>query len=274
LITLSVSIVLHDSAFEWLEETLLCLERAIIEAQQANLLQAHIFLIDNNSRPEYRAALPGLVQSLEALQGVSTQLFYLPKNVGFGAGHNHVLPALHSDVHLILNPDAFCDEQALCAGLSLLESESSIVLLSPRALGSTGQIEYLCKRHPSVFVLLLRGFAPRALQRRFSKRLEHYEMRDKCSSQESVDVDIASGCFMLVRTTALQAVGGFEESYFLYFEDFDLSLRLQRLGRLVFSPQMVIVHHGGNAARKGFAHVKYFVTSGIRFFNRHGWRWL
>ena len=101
---------------------------------------------------------------------------------------------------------------------------------------------------------------------------ERYEMRDVCSGEAPVDVAIASGCFMLVRTAALRAVGGFNEDFFLYFEDFDLSLRLAEKGRLVFEPRMHIVHHGGYAANKGRAHVKYFIRSGIRFFNRHGWR--
>jgi GT2 family glycosyltransferase len=79
---------------------------------------------------------------------------------------------------------------------------------------------------------------------------------------------------MLAPTPALRAVGGFDERYFLYFEDFDLSLRLGEHGRLVFEPAMRIVHHGGYAARKGLRHVRYFLRSGIRFFNDHGWRWI
>jgi GT2 family glycosyltransferase len=79
---------------------------------------------------------------------------------------------------------------------------------------------------------------------------------------------------MLMRTGALRAVGGFSEDFFLYFEDFDLSLRLARQGRLVFDPVVRIVHHGGYAASKGHLHLKYFIRSGILFFNRHGWRFL
>ena len=79
---------------------------------------------------------------------------------------------------------------------------------------------------------------------------------------------------MLAPTGALLGVGGFNERYFLYFEDFDLSIRLRGEGRLLFEPAMQIVHHGGYAARKGFRHVGYFICSGIRFFNDHGWRWI
>jgi GT2 family glycosyltransferase len=183
-----------------------------------------------------------------------------------------VLAQLTSDFHLVLNPDVELQEDALQVGLASLRLNEDVVLLSPKVLGGQGEQEFLCKRYPSVLVLLLRGFAPAALRRLFRRRLAGYEMRDACSGETPADVAIASGCFMLVRTAALRAVGGFNEDFFLYFEDFDLSLRLAEKGRLVFEPRMCIVHHGGYAANKGRAHVKYFIRSGIRFFNRHGWR--
>ena len=99
-------------------------------------------------------------------------------------------------------------------------------------------------------------------------------MRDVCSGAQVVEVPLASGCFMLLRRAALQRVGGFSEAYFLYFEDFDLSLRLAGEGRLLFDPAVRIVHHGGYAAGKGLRHVWLFARSGRRFFHDHGWRWI
>ena len=85
---------------------------------------------------------------------------------------------------------------------------------------------------------------------------------------------LASGCFMLLRAHSLATVGGFDERYFLYFEDFDLSLRLAQLGEVQYLPEMQIIHHGGYAARKGWRHIAMFLRSGIRFFQDHGWRWV
>jgi hypothetical protein len=198
----------------------------------------------------------------------------LPHNRGFGAGHNSVIPALDSDFHLVLNPDAELAEDALRIGLSSLADDSGIALVSPKVSGDDGRQEFLCKRYPSVFALLLRAFAPRLVRRLFRKRLYRYEMRDVCNGDQEADILLASGCFMLVRTAALRAVGGFSDNYFLYFEDFDLSIRLGSQGRLIFNPAMQIVHHGGYAASKGIRHVKYFIKSGITFFNDHGWRWI
>jgi len=91
---------------------------------------------------------------------------------------------------------------------------------------------------------------------------------------KNYQIMLASGCFMLARTAELQSVGGFSDDYFLYFEDFDLSIRLVSCGRLVFDPAVQIIHHGGYAASKGLQHVKYFIRSGITFFQQHGWRWI
>jgi GT2 family glycosyltransferase len=77
---------------------------------------------------------------------------------------------------------------------------------------------------------------------------------------------------MFARTQALQDAGGFDERFFLYFEDFDLSLRMRKIGRVVFLPTASIIHLGGNSAAKGFHHIRLFVQSALRFFQKHGWK--
>ena len=106
-----------------------------------------------------------------------------------------------------------------------------------------------------------------------------YERRDletrpsaKTDSNVASPVEIVSGCCMLCRTTALQQVSGFDPDFFLYFEDFDLSLRLGKLGDVVYLPSMRVRHGGGNAATKGGNHQRYFVRSALRFFNKNGWK--
>ena len=270
---LSVSVVLHNNSLELLKRSLHSLLAAVRAAEQeAGLGVVSIYLIDNASDADYRLLLSELLASWPVDE--SCQLHYLPQsdNRGFGYGHNRVIESLGSDFHIVLNPDAELEVDTLCNGLSCMNQDDSIVLLSPRVLGPAGNQEFLCKRYPSALLLLLRGFAPGFIRRLFRRQLDDYEIRDLCSGEEQVEVDIASGCFMLVRSSALRAVGGFNEDFFLYFEDFDLSLRLRRQGRLVFNPEMRVVHHGGYAATKGLRHVRYFISSGLRFFNLHGWR--
>ena len=77
---------------------------------------------------------------------------------------------------------------------------------------------------------------------------------------------------MFARTQAIKDVGGFDDGFFLYFEDFDLSLRMRKAGRVVFLPSTNIVHFGGYSAMKGVHHIKLFVLSAFRFFQKHGWK--
>ncbi len=195
-------------------------------------------------------------------------------NVGYGAAHNLAIGESAAEYHLLLNPDVELAADALAAGLAHLDGHSEAVLVSPLVITEPNRRQYLCKRYPSLLVLLLRGFAPAIARKPFAGKLAAYEMRDLPADEPSAGIPIASGCCMLCRTGALREAGGFDEGYFLYFEDFDLSLRLGRLGHLVHLPAMRIRHEGGNAAAKGWRHIAMFCRSGRRFFNRHGWKWL
>ena len=272
---LSVSIVLHNSSMELFRHTLQSLQHSVQAAHQTGCLtHVAVYIVDNASNVEYRAQLAREIVSWPQDDAFHLEYIPQPDNLGFGYGHNAVLEKLSSEVHLILNPDVELDGDTLREGLSALLGSDETVLLSPRVFGPGGEQEFLCKRYPSVLVLLLRGFAPAFVCRLFRRRLAAYEMRDQCGGEERADIAIASGCFMLTRTAALRAIAGFDEEFFLYFEDFDLSLRLAQQGRLVYEPAMRIVHQGGYAASKGLRHLKYFITSGVMFFNRHGWRWI
>jgi GT2 family glycosyltransferase len=116
---------------------------------------------------------------------------------------------------------------------------------------------------------------PGSIRKLFAKRLARYEMRDLINDRDVVwDPPIVSGCFMLFRTEVLKRLTGFDPRYFLYFEDYDLSLRTHELARVVYAPAVRVLHHGGGAARKGSAHIRMFAASAFKFFNRFGWKWL
>lgn len=96
--------------------------------------------------------------------------------------------------------------------------------------------------------------------------MDHYELRDRLGPETKTPVGgipIASGCFMLMKADVARTAGGFGSTYFLYFEDFDLSLRLAQHGDIVYLPAMRIRHAGGGAGRKGWRHL-------VMFAGRHG----
>ncbi len=266
---LSVSIVVYNSALAQLGRTLDALEVAA-----RPLESVEVRVVDNASDAAYREGLEALLQDQPARPGYRVTLLRAGQNLGYGAGHNLALQRGGGQYHLVLNPDVEIAADALELGLDYLDAHPQAALLSPRASGGTGRPEFLCKRFPSVLVLALRAFAPRLGERLVPGRMASYEMRELAKATGPVQVPLASGCFMLARGAQLRDIGGFDPSWFLYFEDFDLSLRMAALGEVVYHPALHIVHHGGYAARKGLRHLGMFARSGWRFFSRYGWRWI
>lgn len=272
-ISLSISVVCFNSSEQelriLLESTLSAID--LLKKSQS-LAPVSIHLVDNSESESLSlnnfSALQARCDELE----VALKLLHGHGNVGYGAGHNLVIRSIESDYHLLLNPDLQLDEQCLTTGIDFLQQHSDVHMASPYAQYADGKKQYLCKRYPSVFTFLVRGFFPGFLKALFAKRLARFEMHELAENEPTLGIPIASGCYMLCRSRALKTLGGFDEKFFLYFEDFDLSLRLTKLGQIAYLPAMRITHAGGNAAMKGRAHIKMFVQSGLRFFNTHGWR--
>ena len=272
--TLTISIVTYRPDLGLLDATLRKLSLAIREATDAGFLRAvNLVLIDNTGE---RATADGVVKLGAAhFESSAVTMNYLHghANIGYGAAHNLVMHGGNTHYHLVLNPDVELAKDALLVALRYLEEHPEISVVVPAVFRPGGRREYLCKRYPSLADLALRGFAPRALRRLFRRRLERYEMRDTIGDAMVSPVPVMSGSFMLVRRKAIEVTGGFDPGFFLYFEDFDWSVRLNRVARSAYLPDVHVVHHGGGAARKGLRHVAYFVRSAVRFFNKHGWKW-
>jgi GT2 family glycosyltransferase len=273
--SLRISVVTYSPDAEVLGRTLASAAAAVLRAQAEGALDsADMVLIDNGPDDRARAVVEAAAQSLrDATPGVAVTVLSGHGNVGYGAGHNLAIRDAATDYHLVLNPDVVMAPEALAEAVQFMTRHPDVALLSPRVADEAGRLQYLCKRHPSPLVLALRGFAPASVRTLFRATLERYEMRDLIGERDVVpDVPIASGAFMFCRTDALRSAGGFDPAFFLYFEDFDLSLRIARAGRLSYVPAVRIVHYGGHTARKGLAHIRMFAASAWRFFRKHGWR--
>lgn len=264
--SLSIAIVLHDTPPARLQATLRSLLQALRRLEREGLAEpAGLWLIDNS-----RHAVP--LPDLNSLWPYPVMLRHGHGNPGFGAGHNLALAETAADYHLILNPDVELAEDALCVGIAHLRRHPECMLVAPEGRHEHGAPLHLAKTRPNLLDLAVRGFLPHRLHTHFRRRLAAYERHDLQGRHEASEIELASGCFMLARTPALKSVGGFDPGFFLYFEDFDLSLRLKRLGRVMHLPGMRIVHFGGQAARKGRRHIGWFLRSAGRFFGKHGWR--
>ena len=194
-------------------------------------------------------------------------------NIGYGAALNLSLRKPNVDFHFVMNADVIIQPNSLKAGIDYLRKNENVALVSPAAVNQAGIKQHLCKQYPSITTLFLRGFMPELGKKLLPKKMARYEMQELPPTEPNTEISIISGCCILGKGEAFRAVNGFDEGYFLYFEDFDLSLRMRPIGLLAYLPSMQIMHKGGNASRKGFKHKLYFVKSALRFFNTHGWKW-
>ncbi|VBE96713.1 putative glycosyl transferase [Burkholderia pseudomallei] len=268
---LTVSIVVYRPDVRQLTRTLSSLLVALekLDGSRPGARTA-LYLVDNGGAP---GSLPAFDEMLA--RGIDCTVINGHGNVGYGRGHNHAIERVASRYHLILNPDVDLDENALVTAIDFFDAHSDVGLVAPRVDDEQGHTQYLCRRYPTLFDLFVRGFMPAGIRSAFSRRLARYEMRDVINATDVVwDPAIVSGCFMLFRTDVLKALGGFDARYFLYFEDYDLSLRTHDVARVAYVPRVLIRHYGGGAARKGMRHVRLFAISAYHFFNRFGWKWL
>ena len=196
-------------------------------------------------------------------------------NAGFGKAHNLVLKQLPASVshHVFCNPDIAVTQEALAA-LAQLMRTTNAALVMPNVVYPDGRRQELCKLLPTPLNLFARRFLPKLgnwLDRR-------YLLRDADYSQPFFAPSL-SGCFMVCRVDALQAVGGFDERYFMYMEDIDLSRRLVDYGMsqgtvgAMYIPQITIVHAFQKGSYKHAVLLKHHVRSAIHYFNKWGW-WL
>lgn len=263
---LSISVVTYHPNAKMLTDTLKTLGDAVAYARQHGVLRgADLCLVDNGDDR-------GLLEELGGVWQEPKHLISGQGNVGFGRGHNLALAHHTGDFHLILNPDVYIEQEAISKALSFLQAHPDCALLSPLIVDEGQAPHYLCKRYPSVFDLFLRGFMPETVRKIFHRRMDAYELNDKNDEPVLWNPPIVSGCFMLFRSEVLKRLKGFDPDYFLYFEDFDLSLRAGKTCQIAAVGEVRIAHFGGGASRKGWRHVVMFCSSARKFFSKHGWK--
>jgi GT2 family glycosyltransferase len=192
-------------------------------------------------------------------------------NIGFGAGHNIALRKLidnySSIYHLVLNADVYFDPEVIDILRNKLDLNPNIGLIMPKVFNGDGSLQFLPKLLPSPFHLLIRVFGP--LKFFFSAIYNMYVL--KSYADYEINVPVISGCFSLFRMEALRNVGVYDEKFFMYFEDFDLSRRFQNRYSTVYDPSTSIVHLHERGAAKSYRLFKIYMSSAIIYFGKYGW---
>ncbi len=192
------------------------------------------------------------------------------ENVGYGRAHNIVLQQNldRSIYHLVLNPDVYFDPSTLEKIFHFMEEQPQAGLAMPKVFSADHQVQMVCKLLPTPFDLAIRRFFP--FKQWVSKFTGRYEMKES-GYDRIMNVPFLSGCFMFLRMEALKQTGFFDERFFLYAEDTDLSRRIHLQFETLFFPGAEIVHLHARGSYKDFYLTLQNLKSAIQYFNKWGW---
>jgi GT2 family glycosyltransferase len=178
-------------------------------------------------------------------------LFVLSKvNSGYGRAINQVVRTLTIQEKLpefigALNMDLAWAEGTFATLVDWLADHPDVSLAVPQLLDMEGRPQSLCKQHPTLLGLISRRFIPERLKPAWLRNYDGWYVMAGYDYSQVMDVPYLSGCCMLMKSSAFLAVGGFDESFFLYLEDADLTRRMALMGRTVHLPEASVSHYWG-----------------------------
>lgn len=191
-------------------------------------------------------------------------------NLGYGGGHNVALRKSieqGADYHLVVNADVTFEPSVLEDMMRYMDEHPDVALMMPRVTFPNGELQHLCKLLPTPLDVFGRRFLP---ERWISKRNSRYELR-ATGYDHIMNVPCLSGCFMLLRVSALKEVGIFDERFFLYTEDIDLSRRLHEKYKTLYYPRQTIIHYYARGSYNNKKLLRVHIVSMCRYFNKWGW---
>ena len=250
---INVSIVTYDTPLlDVLNATSTCAKSSVVMT---------IYIIDNSPKDILRQAVEGIEKVV---------YIFTPRNPGYGAAHNigigHSI-AQGMRCHLVLNADVIFDHSILEGMLNYVDINEHVGLIAPKMLYEDRGVQCNRKLLPTPMNMFLRAFFPKNYR---SQLDDHFQMAS-FGYDEAFFVPYISGAFMFFKTSVFKKVGTFDERFFMYPEDIDLSRRTAQEFQVKFVPDFVIIHKYGGATRKSFRMFAIHAVNMCRYFNKWGW---
>ncbi len=249
---INVSIVLYNNNEKEIDK--------LIKNISESSIVKKIFVIDNS------------IKKTELNDNKKLIYIFNNKNIGYGKAHNIGLRKSINDDnikgHLIINPDVEISSNDLERLYNYLINNNDVGIIVPKVIYLNGKIQYLSKLLPDPFDLIFRRFF---YYTNFAKKkINKYELRFT-NYNKIMEIGVASGSCMLINVNALKKAGLFDERYFMYLEDYDLSRRIGKFYKIIFFPDVTIRHKYEMHSYKRFKMLIVHIISAIKYFNKWGW---
>lgn len=226
-------------------------------------MDVEVIVVDNNSKDNSCAMIKAKYPEVILIENKD--------NAGFGKANNQGVAIAKGEYILFLNPDTVMPEDFLAKMVAYMDAHQEAGSVGPKLIDGKGQYAPDGKKSfPSLSVAI---FKTTGLNKIFSKSTyfnKYYAMH--VGRDEVAEVDILSGCCMMVRKSVIDKMGGaFDEAYFMYCEDFDLCYRIQQAGyKNIYYPETTLIHYKGESTRKAtISHVKIFNDALSVFVRKH-----
>jgi len=255
---LNISIVLYHP--KWEQEVL----PLVTELLKVKCLRK-IYLLDNSEESSKE-----FFSTLNFSRSTKIRYMFNEANLGYGKAHNIALREsayYKTELHLVMNSDIRVKADDIDAMHDWMMANPQVGQLMPKVLNPDGSQQYLAKRLPSPLDVFGRRFLPAWLMARRNRR---FELRD-IDLTRPVNAPYLSGCFMLLRTKAAVEAGLFDERFFMYPEDIDLTRTIHRNWLTLYNPQWSIVHAHARDSYKNKHMLRIHIRNMCRYFNKWGW---
>ena len=222
-----------------------------------------LYVIDNSPSDEHGTSI----------SVISDKIVYLfnGTNLGYGAAHNiGIKKAIEEkvDYHVVINPDISFSKGIFKSLAMYMGENHNCGLVMPKVVYPNGDIQYLCKLLPTPWDLFGRRFLP--LKKYNRNRNYKYELIFS-GYDKIMWVPSLSGCFMFMRVDVLRKIGGFDERFFMYAEDLDLSRRIGTVSDTIFNPNIIVMHGYDKGSYKSWKLLRFHIFSVFKYFNKWGW---
>lgn len=255
LLQLSVIIVNYNVKY-FLEQCLSSVVRACKD------IDAEIIVVDNHSTDGSKIFFENRFPHV--------RFVWNSANIGFSKANNQALLLASGENILFLNPDTLVPEECFVKSLSYLYRNTTAGATGIRMIDGSGKFLKESKRgFPSLFASFCKlsgitGLFPSSkwLARYYAGHLDQHSNHE---------IDILSGAFLMVRKTVLEKTGGFDERFFMYGEDIDLSYRIQQAGfKNLYYSESTIIHFKGESTKAGsLNYMRHFYGAMSLFVKKH-----
>ncbi len=224
-------------------------------------ISAEVFIIDNASSDG----------SVEALRPEFPEFIFIEnnKNLGFAKANNQALALSKGEFVLFLNPDTLIPQDCFTQCISFMHTAPNAGAIGVRMVDGNNDFLKESKRgFPSPMVSFWKLTGITALFPRSKIFAEYY--LGHLDEHQTHKVNILSGAFLFARKSALDITGGFDEQFFMYAEDIDLSHRIVKAGfDNYYYPSVTIVHFKGESTKKDLKYVKQFYLAMSQFAKKY-----